>query len=114
VRVSEAERPATAQGERASDTVSLACGNSVDATKQSRPDQSQKDAVHSAGPLDDIYFEALVELGDLAGSYARSAAEAAWRRDELTVGVHLKQLRLTLIEALRTFKQLSGEGAAPP
>jgi hypothetical protein len=54
--------------------------------------------------------EALVELCDLAASYARSGAEAAWRGDDRTTGVHLKQLRLVVIEALQTFNDVEGAG----
>jgi hypothetical protein len=54
----------------------------------------------------DLAYEALVETCELAGSYARSAAEAAWRGDALTLRVHLTQLRLATIEALRAFKDL--------
>ncbi len=61
--------------------------------------------------LDDFLFEALVETCDLVGSHARSAAEAAWRRDAETVGVHLKEARSILVEALKTFRQLEPEGS---
>jgi hypothetical protein len=57
----------------------------------------------------DLAFESLVEQCALAESFARSAAEASWRGDELTVGVHLRQLRLTVIEAIKTFRALGGQ-----
>jgi hypothetical protein len=43
---------------------------------------------------------------DLASSYARSASEAAWRDDRPTLHVHLKQLRLSVLTGIETFKQL--------
>jgi hypothetical protein len=42
----------------------------------------------------DLAFEALVEHCSLAESYARSASEAAWRGDLITLGVHIRQLPL--------------------
>ena len=54
--------------------------------------------------------EAIVEAMDLASSYARSAAEAAWRNDHVTLDVHLRQLRIATITSIKTYKSLS----APP
>jgi hypothetical protein len=53
-----------------------------------------------------LQFEFLSEICDLAASYARSASEAAYRGDQLTLGTHLRQMRLVLIESLKTFKEL--------
>ncbi len=61
---------------------------------------------------DDLRLEAIVETAELAGSYARSAAEAAWRGDRLTLDVHLRQLRLATIAALKTFNELGAEAGA--
>lgn len=55
----------------------------------------------------DMCFEYLVETCDLAASYARSASEAAFRGDHNTVRVHLEQLRLTTIAALKTFNEIT-------
>jgi hypothetical protein len=62
-----------------------------------------------AAIVDDMRLEAIVEACDLASSYARSASEAAWRGDRLTVGVHLQQLRLSTIEAIKVFKSLGAQ-----
>lgn len=51
----------------------------------------------------DLAFEALMDEAEMVASYARSIGEAAFRGDELTVGVHLRQTRLRLIEMLRIF-----------
>ena len=59
----------------------------------------------------DLVFAAIVEHSALAESYARSASEAAWRGDEVTLGVHLRQLRLCVIASIQTFKSLDGGGA---
>jgi hypothetical protein len=59
----------------------------------------------------DLGFEALIEHFVLAESYSRSAAEAAWRGDRTTVELHLVQLRLCVIAAIQTFKELGAEGA---
>ena len=40
----------------------------------------------------DLCLEAVVEMADLAASYWRSAAEAAYRDDQLTLEVHCRQL----------------------
>jgi hypothetical protein len=60
-------------------------------------------AIHA---VNDACYEQLVEVCDLAGSYARSASEAAWRCDQFELGIHLRQLRLTTIAALQTFNEL--------
>jgi hypothetical protein len=73
-------------------------------------------ALVSADPLaiasvaDDLRLEMIVETSELAASYARSAAEAAWRGDRLELGVHLQRLRLSTIAAIQTFKELGSEG----
>lgn len=63
-----------------------------------------------ASVADDLRLEMISETSDLAASYARSAAEAAWRGDRLTLGVHLRQLRLVTIACLQTFNELGAEG----
>ena len=50
--------------------------------------------------------EAIIQLCDLIGSYSVSAREAAWRGDRRELGFHLKAVRLTLIEALKTYREL--------
>jgi hypothetical protein len=73
-------------------------------------------ALVSADPLaiasvaDDLRLEMIVETSELAVSYARSAAEAAWRGDRLELDVHLQRLRLSTIAAIQTFKELGSEG----
>jgi len=57
----------------------------------------------------DFVFEALADTCDLASSYARSAAEAAWRGERVTLRVHLMQLRLTTLAAIQRFKEISAE-----
>jgi hypothetical protein len=54
----------------------------------------------------DLVFEGLVEAGYLAESYSRSLAEAAWRGDQSTVEVHLRQLRACVVTSIGFFKQL--------
>jgi hypothetical protein len=61
---------------------------------------------HAASAVSDLQFESVVETVDLAASYARSASEAAWRGDRMTLEVHLRQLRLCVIAAIQTFKEL--------
>jgi hypothetical protein len=63
---------------------------------------------------DDLRFEVILETLALVESYARSAAEAAWRGDRLTLKTHLQQVRLSAITAIQIFKELGqqhgGEG----
>ena len=43
-------------------------------------------------------------MSNLAASYSRSIGEAAFRGDDVTMLVHLKQLRLCLISMIKTYK----------
>jgi hypothetical protein len=45
-------------------------------------------------------------MADLAASYWRSAAEAAYRDDQLTLEVHCRQLAILTREAFATVKTL--------
>jgi hypothetical protein len=65
----------------------------------------------SSRAADNLRLEAIVETMDLAASYARSASEAPWRGERLTLGVHLKQLRLAVIVAREAFKSLDRRAA---
>ena len=58
-------------------------------------------------------FDELMRDADLAASYCRSIGEAAYRGEELTVGVHIKQLRLCCLAMIKTYKvcfEGAGEG----
>jgi hypothetical protein len=50
-------------------------------------------------------FQEIEREADLVASYARSAGEAAYRGDQVTLGVHLKQLRLCLLLMIKLFKE---------
>jgi hypothetical protein len=63
----------------------------------------------TASAARDLAFDAIMERCELAGSYARSASEAAWRGDQITIGVHLRQLPLCVIAGILAFKLLDGE-----
>jgi sorbitol-specific phosphotransferase system component IIA len=65
-----------------------------------------------ASELDNLRFDAVAEYADLAASYWRSAAEAAFRGDRTTLEVHCKQLAAVTREAFKTVKEL-GTGVAP-
>lgn len=56
--------------------------------------------------------EALRECGLLIANYGEALALAAERGADRTAGIHLQQARLSLIEAIQTFKQLVPEGEA--
>jgi hypothetical protein len=63
-------------------------------------DEPSSEAVSAAR---DLAFHALMDEVEVSGSYLRSIGEAAYRGDELTVGVHLRQLRLRLIAMLSIY-----------
>ena len=83
-------------------------------TRQAKPPTAPSAAAEKS--VDYLRLEFIEEVCDSLASYARSATEAAWRGDRRTLGVHLAQSRLTLIEALKTFNELSPEsgGQAGP
>jgi hypothetical protein len=60
-------------------------------------------------------FDELMRDADLAASYCRSIGEAAYRGEELTAGVHIKQLRLCCLAMIKTYKicfEGKGEGVS--
>jgi hypothetical protein len=66
----------------------------------------------AAGVCDDERFAAIEEFADKAASYWRSIAEAAYRRDRLTVEVHCRHVGLVTREAFQTVKTLGVEAGA--
>jgi hypothetical protein len=54
----------------------------------------------------DLVFEAIQEQLDRAGSFALSAREAAFRGNPATLEIHLRQLRLCVLDAISTYKEL--------
>jgi hypothetical protein len=52
----------------------------------------------------DQVFEEIERQADLAASYARSIGEAAFRGDQVTIIVHLRQLRECLLAMFATQK----------
>jgi hypothetical protein len=79
--------------------------------KQDVPCGPSPDAIAAAR---DLVFEGLIEAGSLAESYSRSLTEAAWRGDQSTVEVHLRQLRACVVASIDIFKQLDGVEAKGP
>jgi hypothetical protein len=51
----------------------------------------------------------LVFLCEIVSSHSTSAREAAWRRDQTLLGMHLRHAREGLILALKTFNALPPE-----
>ena len=68
----------------------------------------QRASPTAIGAARDLIFEALTETGSLAESYSRSLTEAAWRGDQSTVEVHLRQLRACVVASIDFFKRLDG------
>jgi hypothetical protein len=65
---------------------------------------------HAVRAANDLCYEFISGTCDLAASYARSAGEASFRGDHRTLGIHLAQLRLTVIEALKSYKEITPAG----
>jgi hypothetical protein len=55
---------------------------------------------------DQMTFEGLAETLDLAASFARSAAESAWRDERGLLRLHLLQLSRSTTEALTVYRAL--------
>jgi hypothetical protein len=72
-------------------------------------DQLARPSAAALAASNDLRLDAIVEFADLAASLARSAAEAAFRDDRLELEVQLRRLRLTVVEALKTFNELTAE-----
>ncbi len=53
-----------------------------------------------------------MDMANWTASHALAAAEAAWRGDRETLGVHLREARNALKAALITFDTIEGEKAA--
>jgi hypothetical protein len=113
--MSETRNPASRAAGRASD-VFCSAAEQLEATQaqpriqagEVRPGAIASPAIVSV--CDDLRFAVIVEALALAESYLRSAAEAPWRGDRLTLRTHLQQVRLSAITAARIFKELSREG----
>jgi hypothetical protein len=60
--------------------------------------------------LADDRLEELVMLCDIIASHSTSAREAAWRRDQTLLGMHLQHARESLKLALKTFGLLPDRG----
>lgn len=56
-------------------------------------------------------FDTIEETADLAASYARSIAEAAWRRDEVELAVHIRQAIACVRSMARVYREAIGDGA---
>ncbi len=54
-----------------------------------------------------LFRGALEEFGDLLASLGVSIAEAAWRGHDAATLVHVRQARLTILEAISAAKQLT-------
>jgi hypothetical protein len=63
--------------------------------------------------VEDLGLEMIAETAELIGSLAISLGQAAFRRDHAEVRLHLGRLRLALIAAIQTDRELNGEGNAP-
>jgi hypothetical protein len=59
--------------------------------------------------LRDQALDEIERVASLIASYARSAGEAAFRGDETTMGVHIRQLRLCCLSLIKTYKEMAGD-----
>jgi hypothetical protein len=74
------------------------------------PQPSQGLSATALSAVRDFIWDDLVRTADLAGSYARSLAEAAFRGDRRTAEVHIRQLRSCVVTAIQDFKDLVDDG----
>lgn len=58
-------------------------------------------------PGNEVLLGVVMDLADWTASCARSAAEAAWRGDEATVGVHLHDALSALTAALKVYREIT-------
>jgi hypothetical protein len=75
---------------------------------------------HGAAPAseglsdsDEALIEAIILGCDLVGSYARSAAESAWRAEIKALENDLRRLRDQVIATIANFKKISVVNAGP-
>lgn len=52
----------------------------------------------------------VIECTEFVRSYSVSAGEAAWRGDEAGLETHLKAIRVSLMEAIKIFKEVKPNG----
>jgi hypothetical protein len=79
-------------------------GRSLDSFECAGTAPAPSAAALSAGR--DIVFEGLREFFELAASLSRSGEEAAFRGDETTIGVHIRQLRAVVVEIIQLRNEL--------
>jgi hypothetical protein len=58
--------------------------------------------------VEDLGFELIIEASELIESIAISTREATWRRDRAEVRLRLDHLRLAVIAALETVREVNG------
>ena len=64
-----------------------------------------------------LYRDALIGYAELLGSLAASLGEAAWRGQDRLARAHVGDMRLVLLEAIATTKQLENintKAGGPP
>ena len=66
-------------------------------------------ALAVAEVCEDLGFDMLIETAELIESIAISTREAAFRRDRAEVRLRLRHLRLAVIAAIQTDKEMHGE-----
>jgi hypothetical protein len=71
-----------------------------------------KATVPARSVVRDLTFGAIEEVADLAISYSASILEAAHRGDEVTLGVHIAQLRACFVELTQLRDALKGQLAS--
>jgi hypothetical protein len=59
--------------------------------------------------LRDQSFDEIEHVAGKAASYARSLGEAAFRGDEMTMRVHIRQLRDCCVSIIKTYKEMAGD-----
>jgi len=70
------------------------------------PIQTAPDSARVQAALQWLYRDALQEHGDLLASMGVSLREAAYQGRDALAGAHLREARLVVIEAIKTYREL--------
>jgi hypothetical protein len=112
----EGRSPAPRAAGRASSNVFSSAGEHTEHTQGHRRIQASGATWRSAPAFppaipvrDKLPFKVIVERSTQAQSFARSAAEAAWRGDRITLGSQLQQVRPSAIGAIQILGHRYGD-----
>jgi hypothetical protein len=62
----------------------------------------------TAAVVDDAHFATILDEADLLSSLAVSIREAAYRRDAMTIALHICELRIAGVMLVKAYRALKG------